>query len=333
MNILDYQEKVMNHYETGKLKGELTGFRCLDELITFKPKYTTYIQGYPKCGKTELHLELLFNLKEKKGAKHALMSPEIGGVEDVIAELVSKHLRRPFFKSSYNSASEIEVIRAMNELSEYFFVLDNDVKDYNIDTFFEDCEKLEKDNKIKLFSTSIDPWNDLEEDLVSFGGREDKYLAHALRKVRSKAKTNNWHNFIVTHSKESAAVEFKSYQGGKVTCTAVPTLQTFAGGQVWSRRAFNVIGMWRPEIGAINPKTKIPFDENVVQVKVLKAKPKGVGKLGYCYLYFDWRKNRYYEIIGDEHYYSYGHENIPTEEQLASPTAYSHIPQENTELF
>lgn len=315
MNILDHTDKVMSHYHNGKLKGEPTGFKCLDELITFKPKYTTYIQGFPKCGKTEMHLEILFNLTEKSGARHAVMSPEIGGVEDVIAELVSKHLRKPFFKSSYNAPQEREVYQAMNELSQYFFVLDNDSKDYNIDTFFEDCIKIEKDNKIKLFSTSIDPWNDLDEDLQKFGGREDKYLAHALRKVRSTAKNNNWHNFIVTHSKESAAVEYKHYQGGKVTCTPMPTLQTFAGGQVWSRRAFNVIGMWRPEEGAINPKTHQPFDENAAVIKVLKAKPKGVGKLGSAYLYFDWRKNRYFEKYNEKNLYAYEH--IKEDEELA----------------
>jgi hypothetical protein len=294
--LLDYTEQVMNHHKNGKARGVELGFHSLKNLITFKPKYTTYILGFPRAGKTEIHLEILFNMTEKYSWKHALMSPEIGGVEDVIAELISKHLRKNFFKSSADyAASEKEIYEAMNHLSEYFYVLDNDDKDYDIDMFFDDCLKIETDNKIKLNTTSIDPWNDLEENLDKFGGREDKYLAAALRKVRAKAKKHDWHNFIVTHAKDMPSIELKGVTKEKIVCTAIPTLQSFAGGQVWSRRGFNVIGMWKPEKGAINKTTGIPFEDNEAMFKVLKTKPKGSGSLGFTYLYYDWKTNRYYE--------------------------------------
>lgn len=316
-SILNHTELVMNHYEKGKLRGSEIGFKCLNQFITFKPKYTTYILGFPRAGKTEFHLEILFNLTEKYQQKHALMSPEIGGVEDVIAELISKHLRRPFFKNSYNAPTEKEIHGAMNHLSQYFYVLDNDTNDYKIETFYEACEKIEKDNKIKLDTTSIDPWNDLDEDFGPHGGREDKYLAWALRKTRSTAKKNNWHNFIVTHAKEMPNIELKSVEGGKVICTAIPTLQAFAGGQVWSRRGFNVIGMWKPEKGAINKRTGLPYADNEAMVKILKSKPKGSGNLGFDYLFYDWKTNRYYEKIDDKPYYAYEYLNIPKQEEIS----------------
>lgn len=305
MKINDYKDSVMNHYQTGKERGFEIGFKCLKELITFKPKYTTYIQGFPRAGKTEFHLEILFNLTEKYGWRHALMSPEIGAIEDVIADLISKYLRKPFFKGSYNGASEKEIYSALNHLSEYFFPLDSDKNEYSVDSFYEDCKKLQKDNKVTINTTSIDPWNDLEEDLSKYGGREDKYLAAALRKVRSSAKINGWHNFIVTHSKDMEPITLKSTEGGTVSCTAIPTLQSFAGGQVWSRRGFNVIGLWKPEKTAINPKTSLPFFDNEVMIKILKAKPKGVGQLGQAYMFFDWKTNRYYEHFCDKSCYAW----------------------------
>jgi hypothetical protein len=314
--LLDYSGQVIDHFNNGKARGKEIGFRCLNEFMTFKPKYTTYILGFPRAGKTEFHLEILFNLTEKHGWKHALMSPEIGGVEDVIAELVSKHLRRPFFKSSYNAPTEKEVYQAMNHLSEYFYVMDNDEKEYTVESFYEDCKKIEKDNGIKLNTTSIDPWNDLDEDLMQFGGREDKYLSAALRKVRSTAKTNNWHNFIVTHAKEMQNIELKSVDGGKVVCTAIPTLQSFAGGQVWSRRGYNVIGLWKPEKGAVNKRTGLPYEDNEVMIKMLKSKPKGSGSLGMAYIFYDWKMNRYYEVIDEKKYYSFEHEHIPPPEPI-----------------
>lgn len=323
-NINDYRESVISHYENGQIRGNEIGFFCLKDLITFKPKYSTYIQGYPYSGKTEIHLEILFNLTELYGWKHAIMSPEIGGVEDVIAELVSKYLRRQFYKSSINAPSELQIHQAITHLSEYFFVIDNDSKDYNVDNFYEDCTEIEKQYNIKLNTTSIDPWNDLDEDLLPHGGREDKYLAYALRKCRSAAKKNNWHNFIVTHSKDLPPIELKSVDGGKVVCTAIPTLQSFAGGQVWSRRAFNVIGMWRPSKGAINKLTGLPFADNIVMVKILKVKPKGCGNLGQAWLYFDWKKNRYYEEYDGKRCYSGVWNNEKSLEQAQSLYPVSH---------
>ncbi len=315
--LTDYADMVVNHHENGTEKGFNVGFKCLDELITLKTGYSTYILGFPGAGKTEIHLEMLFNMTESRGWKHALLSPEIGGMEDVIAELVSKYLRRPFFKSNPFSPNAQQIYNAIAELSQWFFPMDNDEQDYTIDTFYEDCEKLEKDHKIRLNTTSIDPWNDLTENLNDFGGREDKYLAWALKRVRQDAKKNKRHNFIVTHAKDMPAIALKSVIGKEVYCTAIPTLQSFAGGQVWSRRAFNVLGIWRPEEGAIDPKRGLPFDKNEAIVLSLKSKPKGSGKKGSCSLYFDWKVNRYYEKIGENNFYAFEHEKEENQQKIA----------------
>lgn len=293
--ITDYTEAVMHKYETGTAKGMDIGFQTLDSLVSFKLGYTTYLLGFAAAGKTEFHLEILFNLTAQYGCKHALLSPEIGGVDDVIAELISKHLRKPFYKSSYNAASEKEIFNAMAELSESFFPLDSDLKDYDLETFFADCDQIEAAHRIKLSTTSLDPWNDLSEELSKHGNREDKYLTWALKRVRQNAKVKNRHNFIVTHAKDMPPIALKSVTGGETFCTAVPTLQAFAGGQVWGRRAFNVLGVWRPEAGAINPVDSTPFLENEAVILSLKSKPKGVGKKGKASLYFDWQQNRYWE--------------------------------------
>ena len=306
--IIDYRDAVMHQYETGTDKGSEIGFHSLKDLITVKPGYTTYLIGFAAAGKTEFHLEMLFGLKEKYGWKHALLSPEIGSVEDVIAELISKHLKKPFYKSNPFAPTEKQVYDAMNELGEYFYPMDSDENDYTVETFYADCDKLEKDHKIKLNTTSLDPWNDLNEDLSTFGGREDKYLTWALKKVRQDAKKKNRHNFIVTHAKDMPPIALKSVNGGETYCTAVPTLQSFAGGQVWGRRAFNVIGVWRPEEGAINPAGGDAFDPNEAVILSLKSKPKGVGKKGKASLYFDWKTNRYYEWFNREKCYSFDYE-------------------------
>jgi|GEM_PF-1175537 len=318
--LTDYSEQVIKHHQTGTEKGIPVGFKCLDDIFSLKTGYSTYILGFPGAGKTELHLEILFNTTVGSGWKHAILSPEIGGIEDVIAELVSKHLRRPFFASNPFAPTEMEIYNAIADLSQSFYPMDNDEQDYDINTFFEDCEKLEKDHRIRLNTTSIDPWNDLTENLSDFGGREDKYLAWALKRVRQDAKKNKRHNFVVTHAKEMPPMELKSVDGGKITCTAIPTLQSFAGGQVWSRRGFNVLGIWRAEEGAIDPKRGIPFCNNEALILSLKSKPKGSGRKGSAHLYFDWKTNRYYEKIGDNNFYAFEHCKPENQQKIADGT-------------
>lgn len=314
--ITQYTDQVMNHYETGVSRGMDTGFSTLDEILSFKLGYSTFYIGFAGAGKTEVEMEMMFNQSEKYGWKHGFMSGEIGNMEDVIGELISKRLRKPFFKSNPYCATEREVYGALAWLDEHFFPVNGDETDHTIDSFYEYLESLEREFSIKLQGTSLDPFNDLDEDLAKFGNREDKYLAWALKKVRQKAKVNNWHNSIVTHAKDLPPIVLKDISGQDVYCTAVPTLNSFAGGAVWGRRAFNVVGVWRPEHNrhngqvslTVNPSTGMPFLENEAILKVLKAKPKGTAKKGSISLYFDWKTNRYYEIVDGLIKYAFEHE-------------------------
>lgn len=324
--ILDYKDEVMNHYESGITRGNNTGFKSLDELLSFKLGYQTFFLGFAGAGKTEIQLEMLFNLSEQYGWKHGLLSGEIGNTEDVIGELISKRLRKPFFKSSAYAATEKEVYGAMAWLDNHFYPMNSEEDDYSIKSFYAYWRQIERDLNIKLQTTSIDPFNDLEEDLANHANREDKYLAWALKHTRKEAKLNNWHNIIVTHAKDMPPIILKDLTGQDVYCSAVPTLNSFAGGAVWGRRAFNVVAVWRPEHNnvngtvslTVNPSTSMPFEENEAVLKVLKAKPKGTAKKGATSIFFDWKKNRYYELIGDRPSFAFEHEKqIPVYHQTA----------------
>lgn len=326
LKISDYTESVMKHYETGVSRGVDTGFKNLDELLSFKPGYSTYYLGFAGAGKTEFHLEMLFNQSEQFGWKHGLLEGEIGNMDDVIGELISKRLRKPFFKSNPYSPTEGEIYKALNWLDHHFYIIDGDETDHDIESFFKYWKSLEKELGIKLNTTSADPFNDFEEDLTKYGGREDKYLAWALKKYRQEAKVNNWHNNIVTHAKDLPPIILKDISGQDVYCTAIPTLNSFAGGAVWGRRAFNVVGVWRPEHNrvngkvdlTINPSTGMPFQENEVIIKILKAKPKGTAKKGAVSLYYDWQKNRYHEEINGIKLYAFEHENTVISDYTSS---------------
>jgi hypothetical protein len=74
-------------------------------------------------------------------------------------------------------------------------------------------------------------------------------------------------------------------------------MNDIAGGMQWSRKGMMIINVWRCPFG-LEDGNGIPYEGNQVEITVVKAKPKIVGKLGTVNLYFDKLSNRYYELDG-----------------------------------
>ena len=88
-----------------------------------------------------------------------------------------------------------------------------------------------------------------------------------------------------------------------VTFYPPPHPRQSSGGQSFFRKAMAFIILWRPPKGFIDSETNQPYEDNETHIHIAKAKPKGSAKLGKCKLYFDWRKNRFYEKQDGQTYY------------------------------
>jgi hypothetical protein len=122
----DCRNEVVKLYEEELTRGKYLGFDSLDLCYTLRNRATTYIYGAPFSGKTEFWFECLANLSELYGYKHAIYSPETGDRQEIIAELISKHCRKPFYKDLRGQLSEQELYRALDWIDEYFFFIDPD---------------------------------------------------------------------------------------------------------------------------------------------------------------------------------------------------------------
>ena len=87
----------------------------------------------------------------------------------------------------------------------------------------------------------------------------------------------------------------------------MPMAREAAGGQALFRKAMTWINMWRPAKNLLNEYGQ-PYKENQVLITIEKAKPKGSATRGTTSLYFDWKKNRYYEEINGNNRFAYEHE-------------------------
>lgn len=299
--------------ETGLQRGDSTGFECLNSLYSIKQGSYTIFLAAPGHGKSEIEFELLINQSTKFGKRHLIYSPETGSVPEIIAELVHKVTLKPFFKTSAYCADEKEYHAALNWIDHHFLIVDSDEQAYSIQELFEMVLQFEKENPgEKINCIMAEPYNELKHDMSKYQGRQDLYIEDLFGDVRRFTKKHNKHVFLSFHPAHQQKLE----ENG-IRFYPMPTAREAAGGQAALRKAMTWINMWRPPLGLSDENG--PFTDNEVIITIEKAKPKGVSVKGTCKLYFDWKRNRYYEKIRGQDFYAFHHEKgqsvlMPSEE-------------------
>lgn len=284
-------EKLEKLYFEGLSGGRPTGFVELDKIITLKLGTTFYVYGQPGSGKTELWLEILVNTAERYGWKHVLYTPEGGEPFDIIGELISKRYGKPFYKNIPGAITENEMHTGRAWVDEYFRIIDPEDRDVTVESFFSTVDFIEESG-FSVNTTLIDPWNELKHDFSEAGGHRDVYLEDKLGVVRRNAMKYNRLNAVVTHIADQKLIE----KDGK-RFYPPPTARELAGGQAWHRKGMNMLSVWRPPPNMLSDDG-IPYKDNEAHVTCHKYKPKGIGKRGTAILFYDWKKNKYYEAGG-----------------------------------
>ena len=284
IRLTDTQKKVSHRYEKGARNGFHIGFRCLKNLYTVIKGHTTYIGGIPSHGKTEWMWEILINLTEFYGWKHAIFSPETGEAHDIAIEIIKKHQRNQFDPRYLVRMDENNMYESLNEMSEHFFIIDNPTNpemEYTPDDIMKTVEEIVT-NEGEIDTLVIDPFNELKRDFTEYCCREDNYLEYILGKIRRFARKMNIHIFIIVHP--------RTLHKNKEGIYLPPTAYEFSGGGVWYAKADSIICVHRPyktDDGAGN--------KNMANIIIQKAKPKEVGTKGEVELFLDVEKGRYYE--------------------------------------
>lgn len=290
----DIEKELNEMREIGNPRGLNTGFKCLDELYSIKMGSYTFILAAPHHGKSELCFELVFNQAEKKGIKSLIYSPETGSVSDIYAEFIHKYLGKPFYKSIQGSADDSEYYKAVNWIDQHFSIIDSDEKSYS----FDEISKICKDEQIIV----MDPYNEMQHDMSKYFGRQDLYIEDLCGQIRRFCKKNKKHCIQTLHPASQQIVNEKGLR-----YYPMPMAREAAGGQALFRKAMTWINMWRPAKNLMNEYGQ-PYQENQVLITIEKAKPKGVAVRGTTSLFFDWKRNRYYEDLNGKNRYAFEHE-------------------------
>jgi twinkle protein len=306
-NIIYKAEDVVDSLSTlrkeGVKKGAWTGFDSLFDKYSVKKGSTTYIYAGAHQGKSQFGFELMMNLAEYSDWKWAVYTPETGSPTEVFAELLWVYLRKPFLVNDHLTATDEETEKAISFINEHFFIIDSGLQDLSIEGFYTAVEQIEEDNFITIDGCMVDPFTEIRTD-VNSGVRDDIAIGQVLTKVRKHSAEKDYHTIVTVHTKHQQA----KYKNG-VPYVDKPTMNDIAGGMQWSRKGMMVINVWRCPYGLEN-SNGIPYEPNQVEITIVKAKPKIVGKLGTVTLYYDKMKNRYYELDSKgEKQYAYPQSN------------------------
>ena len=281
-------------YEKGIQRGTSIGFHCLEDIFSIKKGYPLFVLAAPTAGKTEFVFEMLINLSRFYGWKHCIYSPETGSPKEVYAELAAKYIGQDYMNTYNNQMDFNQKLLAEKWLEEHFVIIDAGER-VTIEDHLSLIDSAEHDLGIKFDTTLIDPWNKVKHEKK--GRRDDEYLEDILNEIVLNSKQNNRVNIITTHCRDQQLAKTKD---GKFYYPP-PTARDFAGGQVWFRMGFMMLGLWRPAAGMMDEDGR-PYEANVLRIEVQKAKPNGVAIAGKyqrtAHLYYSPKHHKYYEYYG-----------------------------------
>jgi len=287
----------------GIQKGAWTGFDSLFDKYSMKKGSTTYIYAGAHQGKSQFGFELMMNLAQYSGWKWAVYSPETGSPTEVFAELMWVYLRKPFLINDTMTATDEETEKAFEFINKHFYIIDSGLQDLSIEGYYTAVEEIEQTHFTKIDGCFVDPFTEIKTD-VSSGVRDDIAIGQILTRIRKHSSDKDYHTIVTVHTKHQQA----KYKNG-VPYVDKPTMNDIAGGMQWSRKGMMVINVWRCPFG-LEDSNGVPYEPNQVEITVVKAKPKIVGKLGKVTLYYDKLKNRYYEYNkSGERQYAYPQSN------------------------
>jgi len=286
-----FVDEVLHVYRTGMKRGDLTGWRDLDETWSVAPKQLTVVTGIPNHGKSAvmdaLAVNLLNNAKAVKPWKFLFISPEQEPHELHIAELLERYIGKRFREGSGPRMSEIEVENAIaesfgNRIEFGSFEDSDSFADMLIAArgFASKCgDKFQA-------GIVLDPWNRLEHRRPTHLS-ETEYISEALSMAVSLTKETGAHLFIVAHP----AKLFVDRQTG---ARPVPSAYDIAGSAHWYNKADNILCVWRDTAAAMMNSP----DARITKVYVQKVRWRHIGKIGAVELEFDLNTGRYLDMPG-----------------------------------
>lgn len=301
----DIRADMLSSFFKGDSRGETTHFTSIDRHWTWKRGEVTLMHGQPNQGKSILMLQLMLIKSIKEGTKWGIFSPEQNPPIDFYKDLIHMYIGKSTEPWHKHRMSEKEFSDGMDFMRAHFFFVypkvDSPTPQYINDRFSELIIKE------KIDGCLIDPFNQLDNDWASAGGRDDQYISVFGAKEKRFALTNKIYKIIIAHpkggmqklSEKDQDPELKN--AGNYKCS---DLYDIAGGAMWGNKMDNVLCTYQPyfQTRVNNPKRLLSDNGNFLRMTQFKSqkikKQKLIGIPGTANLVFNVKEMRYYEAEG-----------------------------------
>jgi twinkle protein len=267
----DLLEQLFNDYDHGVRRGESTSWVAMDDTYRVMPGEWTLVTGVPGHGKSEWLDALAINLAWHHGWSFAVYSPENQPLEEHIEKIAEKIVGKPFKAGRHERMTRQEASQAFEFITDHFTFM---LPEYpTIEMLLETARELVVRRGVR--GLIIDPWNEINPSREA-GMSETDFISQALTKIRTFARVNQVHVWIVAHPTK--------LQKDRMTgIYPVPTPYDVSGSAHWRNKADNCIAVYRDVTDEGTP----------VQVHVQKIRKKANGRVGMVEFDYDRISGRY----------------------------------------
>ena len=279
----EVMSRTEKYHKDGAEPGVYVGYEAFNGLYSMKLGSCTDWTGAPQSGKTQLLMQLLHYTSVAYGWKHTLYVPDMGELEEIMDILIHIHTGKTIDPRYANRISLQEMFSANNWLLDNFFILDAEPEAPPLTSvqFWEYvCET-------RCQTGVIDSWKDMSHDYSKHGGNYARYLSEVLPRRNALAQRFKKHFHTVIHPKNAR----RGKNGDKQNVD----VDDMEGGAQWNNSGKSIIGCNRDT-----------FDTTIIDIDILKAKPRIVGKRGMLQLEYDVVRGQYFEKLPgvDQKYYA-----------------------------
>ena len=274
--VRDILDRVELYRQRGMDPGLPLSWDGFHSLYRVAPGQFTVVTGIPGHGKSEFLDAMLMDLAEKHDWTMAVYSPENFPLEQHVAKLLEKRVRKPFRGYGMLNMKAEECRQGALWLNDRFVFINPPDEQETLDGVLGIAKQLILRNGVR--GLVIDPWNQLEHAKPA-GLRDDEYLSMCLTRLLKFARANQIHLWVVAHP-----TKLLREKGAKTD--PVPTAYDISGGAQWRNKADNILCVWR-DIGV---------DDGVVHVHVQKIKFKKDGRPGLARFVYDRATGIYQDV-------------------------------------
>lgn len=284
-------------------RGRFFSLTSLDPIISLVEGSITTIYGTAGSGKTQFCIETCVSQAEVYGSKTAYYLTEAGTFEETVLDIAQTYLQK-----TLSEITDEELLTALEWMDEYIFIIDISRGLMSMREIYEQVLSMEKEYDIKINNVVLDHFGNILPDPKNKGATIADNVKFTFQAMTATSKLKNFHTIILFHTARQEPV--KCPVSGKFYLLKAEPYE-LSGGIQANFLSMQMINVHRfisreDQLGVIDPQTGMPYELNETHITCTKVKPKQSGSLGTVKIYFDWKKQSYYEIVNGEKRYRRG---------------------------